>query len=177
MGLVGRLRREPRVRTTPGRGPGISSYSMTTFLPGARKGDNVTEPTERGGAVSDLSTGELVKQATEQLSLLIRSEMRLALAERDQQGRQAVPGGGYLGGAGAVGFVALQAAAATAIIALALVLPLWLSALLVTVTLLLAAGVLALSGKWPRNRASPAAAQTVGGVRADPAETSQGAQR
>ena len=48
------------------------------------------------------SVGELVGQATEQLSRLVRQEVALAKEELAEKGRRAGRGGGLLGAAGAV---------------------------------------------------------------------------
>jgi tetrahydromethanopterin S-methyltransferase subunit C len=59
------------------------------------------------------------------------------------------------GGAGAVGFYALGALVATAILALANAVAPWLAALIVTAVLALIAGVLALLGKSKFQQAGP----------------------
>lgn len=117
---------------------------------------------------SERSVGELVKTASEQLSELVRQEMRLAQAEMAAKGKRFTVGGAMLGGAGVFGFVALQAAAGTAIAALALVLPVWAAALIVAGLLGLVAGQLALSGRAQLRRAAPPRPErTLAEVRAD----------
>jgi hypothetical protein len=101
------------------------------------------------------STAELVQQASEQLSRLVRDEITLAKAELAEKGKRAGIGAGLFGGAGALAMYGLGAAIATGIIALDLVLPLWLAALIVTVVLFAVAGVLALLGKKQISRAVP----------------------
>lgn len=101
------------------------------------------------------STAELVQQASEQLSRLVRDEITLAKAELAEKGKRAGIGAGLFGGAGALAVYGLGAAIATGIIALDLVLPLWLAALIVTVMLFVIAGVLALLGKRQLSRAVP----------------------
>lgn len=93
------------------------------------------------------STGELVKTLSEQLSTLVRSEIQLAQVEMKQKGKKLGIGAGLFGGAGLLGFYGLGALIATVIIVLDLFLPLWLAALIVTLVLFAAAGVLALAGK------------------------------
>jgi len=93
------------------------------------------------------STGELVKTLSEQLSTLVRSEIQLAQVEMKQKGKKLGIGAGLFGGAGLLGFYGLGALIATLIIVLDLFLPLWLAALIVTLVLFAAAGVLALAGK------------------------------
>ncbi|MET9622810.1 phage holin family protein [Streptomyces sp. NPDC006464] len=116
----------------------------------------------------DEPVGELVKQASDQFSRLMREELALARAEMTEKGRRLGRGGGLFGGAGLSAALAAQALVATAVIALGLVWPLWLSALVVTVALFALAGVLAAVGKKQVGRASPVTPeQTVDSVKAD----------
>jgi predicted anti-sigma-YlaC factor YlaD len=101
------------------------------------------------------STAELVQQASEQLSRLVRDEIALAKAELAEKGKRAGIGAGLFGGAGVLAMYGTGVAIATGIIALDLILPLWLAALIVAVTLFVIAGVLALLGKKQINRAVP----------------------
>ncbi|AXK37100.1 phage holin family protein [Streptomyces armeniacus] len=130
------------------------------------------------GDTRDHSVGELVTRASEQLSEVVRSEMRLAQAEMKEKGKRAGLGAGMFGGAGLAGFLALQALVAAAIAALALALPVWASALIVFGALLLIAGVLALIGKKEFKQATPPAPkQTIGSVKADVQAIREGAHR
>jgi hypothetical protein len=104
---------------------------------------------------AEKSTAELVQQASEQLSRLVRDEIALAKAELAEKGKRAGIGAGLFGGAGVLGMYGLGAAIATVVIALDLVLPLWLAALIVTVVLFATAGLLALLGKKQLSPAVP----------------------
>jgi Flp pilus assembly protein TadB len=122
----------------------------------------------RPAETTEHSVGELVKQASEQLSTLVRQEMRLAQAEMVQKGKRAGIGGGMFGGAAAVAFVSFLAFATAAIAALSLVLPVWAAALIVAGGLLVMAGVLALMGKKQVGRATPPTPeQAIRGMKAD----------
>ncbi|GGL83530.1 membrane protein [Streptomyces fumigatiscleroticus] len=124
------------------------------------------------------SVGELVGQATEQLSLLVRQEVALAKEELAEKGRRAGRGGGLLGAAGAVAYAGLLALAATAAVALSTALPDWAAVLVVTVVLFAIAGVLAATGRAQLRRAAPPTPeQTLGSVRADVEEIKERAQR
>ncbi len=74
---------------------------------------------------------------------------------------------GLFSAAGVLALFGVGALVATAIIALALVLPLWLSALIVTVVLFVAAGVVALLGRSQVQQASPTPEQTIENVKRD----------
>ena len=93
------------------------------------------------------STGQLISDLTTQISRLVRDEARLAQAEVTQKAKRLGVGAGLFGGAGLVGFFGLATLITTVILLLALVLPAWLAALIVTVVLFVIAAVLALSGK------------------------------
>ncbi|MGW5655626.1 phage holin family protein [Streptomyces humi] len=122
--------------------------------------------------------GELVQRASQQLTELVRGELRLAQAEMKEKGRRYGKGGGLFGGAGVVGFLMLQALVASVIAALALVLPVWAAGLVVTAVLGVIAAVLAMSGKQQVGRAAPPTPeQTVENVKADVATIKESAHR
>lgn len=124
------------------------------------------------------TVGELVGQATEQISRLARQEVALAKEELAEKGRRAGVGGGMLGAAGAFGYAGLLALAATGIVALDLVLPLWAAALIITGVLFVIAGVLALAGRAQLRRATPPKPErTLGSVKADVEEIKERAHR
>ncbi|GAA3388022.1 hypothetical protein GCM10017752_06670 [Streptomyces roseoviridis] len=121
---------------------------------------------------------ELVQRASQQLTELVRGELRLAQAEMKEKGRRYGKGGGLFGGAGVVGFLMLQALVATVIAALALVLPVWAAALVVTAVLGVIAAVMARTGKKEFDRATPLAPeQTIENVKADVARIKESAHR
>lgn len=139
--------------------------------------DTVTEhrPAARTG---DHSMGDLVKQATEQFSDLVRQEMRLAQVEMAQKGRRFGLGGGLFGGAGAVGYLALMAFVVAAITGIAAALPVWGAALIVAGALALSAAVLATVGKRQVSRAvPPSPQQAINSVKADVQEIRERAHR
>ncbi|WP_055495084.1 phage holin family protein [Streptomyces sp. TP-A0356] len=122
--------------------------------------------------------GELVQRASQQLTELVRGELRLAQAEMKEKGKLYGKGGGLFGGAGVVGFLMAQALVATAIAALAVALPVWAAGLIVTAVLGVIAAVLAMSGKKQVDQAAPPTPeQTVENVKADVAEIKESAHR
>src|SRR3954468_16858519 len=72
--------------------------------------------------------GEVAKDLTTDLSLLVRQEIELAKAEMAAKGRTVAPGLGMLGGAGVLGLCAAGALTAFLVLALATFLPDWLAA-------------------------------------------------
>ena len=101
------------------------------------------------------SVGVLVSRATQQLSDLIRAELRLATAELKDKGKHAGRGAGLFGGAGLVALYGIGALLAAVIAALALVLPVWASALIIGAALMVIAGILAMMGRAQTKRAVP----------------------
>jgi len=128
--------------------------------------DVASRSTSRNG--SEPSTAELVQRATEQVTRLVRDELALARAELTRKGKHAGIGIGLFGGGGVMALYGTGALVTTVILALALVLPAWLAALIVAVALFLVAGILALVGKTQVSRAVPPVPEaTVRSVRAD----------
>lgn len=137
-----------------------------------------TAEAERRSRTEGESVGVLVSRASEQVSELVRDEMRLARTELGQKGKRFGAGGGLLGGAALVGVLVAQAAVAAGIAALSLVLPVWAAALIVAVVLAAIAAVLAAAGKKQIARAvPPVPEQTVDSVKADVAEIKERAHR
>ena len=102
---------------------------------------------------ADHSVGTLVKQGTEQLSHLVRQELKLAQAELTQKGKRAGVGGGLFGAAGLLAFFGIAAGITAAIAAIPL--SVWAAALIVAGGLLLLAGILALIARYEVKRAVP----------------------
>ena len=114
------------------------------------------------------STGELIGQLSEQVSRLVRNEVRLAQAEVTQKAKRFGVGAGLFGGAGMVAVLGLGALVTAAILGLANFLPGWLAAVLVAVVLFAVAAVLALLGKRDVAQAAPPLpTETIASVQAD----------
>jgi hypothetical protein len=117
---------------------------------------------------SQASTGELIGQLTDQLSRLVRDEVRLAQAEVTQKAKRLGIGVGLFGGAGVVALLGVGALVTAAILGLANVLPGWLAAVIVAVVLFAVAGILALIGKKDVDQAKPPLpTETIASVQAD----------
>ena len=121
--------------------------------------------------------GALVHDLSQQLPDLIRSELRLAQAEVTEKGKRAGLGVGMFSVAGLLAYFGVAVLIATAILALDLVLPAWLAALIVALVLLAAGGLVALAGKKQVAQASPPKPErAIEGVKEDIA-TVKGARR
>jgi uncharacterized membrane protein YqjE len=124
------------------------------------------------------STAELVKELSEQVSALVRDELKLAQLEMTRKGKQTGMGIGMLGGSGLVALYGLGCLIACVIIALSGVLAAWLAALIVGVVLLAVAGVAALMGKGRLQRATPPVPkEAVSSVKTDVEEIKERARR
>ena len=113
--------------------------------------------TNAQGDLRDRPVGELLKELSNQTTMLVRKELELAKAEMAEKGKKAGLGAGMFGGAGLFGFLALVALTACLIAALATGMDVWLAALIVTVVYAAIAGVLALMGRKKTQEATPPA--------------------
>ena len=124
------------------------------------------------------SAGELVKMMSEQVTVLIRDEMKLAQLEMASKGKQAAAGAGMFGASGVVAVYGVGCLLACAIIAISGVVAAWLAAFIVGAALLAAAGGAALLGKWRMQKAArPVPEQAVADVKADVEEIKERAHR
>jgi Putative Actinobacterial Holin-X, holin superfamily III len=124
------------------------------------------------------SSGDLVKMMSEQVSVLIRDEMKLARLEMTSKGKQAALGAGMFGASGVVAVYGVGCLLACAIIAISGVVAAWLAALIVGAVLLAAAGGAALLGKRRMQKAAPPVPeQAVADVKADIEEIKERAHR
>jgi hypothetical protein len=121
-----------------------------------------------GQRMEDQPLPELMRTLANQTTTLVRQEIDLAKAEFSEKGKKAGQGAGMFGGAGVIGFLALAALTAAAILGLATALPDWLAALIVGLVYAGVAGVLALQGRNKVQEAGPPVPeQTVETVKED----------
>jgi len=114
------------------------------------------------------STGNLVKQLSEQTTTLVRKEMELAKAELTEKGKVAGQGAGMFGGAAVVGLLAAGTLTALILALLDKAMEFWLAALVVTVVYGAIAAVLAMTGRdRVKQGMPPAPEQTVETVKED----------
>jgi uncharacterized membrane protein YqjE len=139
-----------------------------------------TSQVNTGGdaAAQEHSVGELVKQMTEQVSTLVRDELKLAQVEMTRKGKQAALGAGLLGGGGLIALYGVGCLIACAVIGLSHVVAPWLAALIAGAALLAIAGVAALMGKGRIQQATPPVpTEAAGSVKADVEEIKERARR
>ena len=119
----------------------------------------------------DRTLGQLVSDASQDLSELVKYEMALAKAEIRDDVKHGAIGGGMFGAAGYFAFLASILLVIAAALGLAEAVPGWLAFLIVAIVLLLVAGILALVGRGqfkkikPPERAIRSAKQTIAAIR------------
>jgi len=113
------------------------------------------------------STRGIVEDVLRDFTDILRAEIRLARAEiKDELKSFGMAGGMFAGGA-ICGFLAAAALTTCMIVALAIVLPLWLSALIIAVLFAAIAGALFTQGRVRMRQASPPLERTKQQVRSD----------
>ncbi|MBB4916716.1 phage holin family protein [Streptosporangium saharense] len=110
-----------------------------------------------GNPKDTLSTADLIRLMSQEVSRLVRDELRLAKLEFAEKGKHAGLGAGLFGGAGVVALYGGGCLVAAVILLLALVMPAWGAAAVVGVVLLVVAAVLGLLGKRQVSEATPPA--------------------
>jgi hypothetical protein len=112
--------------------------------------------------------GEVARDLTRDVTLLVRQEVELAKAEMTEKGRTAAPGLGMIGAAGVVGLMAAGALTAFLILVLSVFLPEWASGLIVGAVLAAVAYLLVKQGKERVEEAgAPIPTQTIETVKED----------
>jgi membrane protein implicated in regulation of membrane protease activity len=115
---------------------------------------------------------------SEQVSVLIRDELKLAQLEMAGKGRQAALGAGMFGAGGVLAVYGMGCLLACAIIAISGVVAAWLAALIVGAALLAVSGGAALLGKRRLRKATPPLPeQAVADAKADVEEIRERAHR
>jgi uncharacterized membrane protein YqjE len=118
--------------------------------------------------LKDRSTGELLKQLSDETTTLVKQEIELMKAELAEKAKPAGIGAGMFGGAGLFGLGAFLALTAFFVALLDGAVPIWAAALIVAVVYAAAAAVLALRGKQKVKEATPVVPeQTIESVKED----------
>jgi uncharacterized membrane protein YqjE len=104
---------------------------------------------------ADRPIGELLKELGDEISTLVRQEIALAKVEIAEKTKPAVASAGMFGGTALLGLGAFGALTAFLIALIAMWVPVWASALIVTVVYGAVAFVLAQTGKKKLHEAAP----------------------
>ena len=113
-------------------------------------------PVDGAAGSPERTLGQLVADATRDLSEIVRAELALAKAELREDVKNGAMAGGLFGAAGYLGLLASITAVITVGYALTETgLPAWAAFLIVTVGLLLIAGMLVLIGRSRSRRVGP----------------------
>jgi uncharacterized membrane protein YqjE len=131
-----------------------------------------------GRAAQERSTGDLVKAVTEQVSVLMRDELKLAQLEVTGKARQAGKGMGMMGGGALIALYGVARLIACVIIAISHSLQAWLSALIIGVALLVVAAIVTAIGRNKmRQGTPPMPTEAVESVKTDVQEVRERAHR
>jgi hypothetical protein len=104
---------------------------------------------------------DLVRNILQDVGRIIRAEVRLARAELVEKAQKAGKAGGFMGGAAVAGLLAAASLVTACIAALALVMAVWLAALIMGVLLGMAAGGAFLMGRKRLKTVDPVPQRTV----------------
>ena len=113
------------------------------------------------GNGTERTLGQLVADATQDISTIVRSEIALAKAEVTAEAKIAGKGAGLLAGAAFVGLLGLVFLFHTLANVLAVWLPLWAGYLITTVVLFLLAAILGLVGRNSMSKVKPRPERTI----------------
>lgn len=132
----------------------------------------MTYPSDNTGDLRDESIGSLFKRLSGDMTLLVRQELDLFRTEMTEKmthvGKRVGEGAGMLSGAAVAGLMALASLSATIILVLAMVMPAWTAALIVTVAYGVVAAVMAVTGKHKLDDIeAPVPKQTIETVKED----------
>ena len=103
----------------------------------------------------DASLGQLTGDLSQQVSRLVRDEIRLAQVEMKDKGRRFGKGAGLMGAGGVIALFGAGCVVAAAVLALDLIWPTWLAAVVVGAVLLIVAAVVAAKGRSQMRRGAP----------------------
>lgn len=113
------------------------------------------------GNGTERTLGQLVADATQDISTIVRSEIAMAKAEVAAEAKIAGKGAGLLAGAAFVGLLGLIFLFHTLANVLAVWLPLWAGYLITTVVLFVLAAILGLVGKNSMSKVKPKPERTI----------------
>lgn len=116
---------------------------------------------------TDKSTAELVRDLTEQMSRLARTEVTLAVREMKGKAKHAGLGAAIAGAGGLFAFFGGAVLVAACVLLLALVLPAWAAALIVAGALFVIAGIAVLLARKQLKQSAPMPSPAVESAKED----------
>jgi membrane protein len=108
-----------------------------------------------GRTLQERSTRDLIKLVSEQVSVLVRDELKLAQLEVTGKAKQAGQGMGMMGGGAMIALYGVACLIACVIIAISHSLQAWLAALIVGAALLVVAAVVTAAGRSKMRKGTP----------------------
>ncbi len=117
-----------------------------------------------GAPTDERTIGQLVADATHDVKHIVRGEIALAKAEMQGKAQVMGKGVGMLGAAAVLGLMGLLFVFTTLALVIALWLPVWAGFGIVTLLLLVVAGILAKIGAGALKRLDPAPRETIADV-------------
>jgi len=113
------------------------------------------------------STGEIMQDVVRDVGEVVRGEVRLARAELSEKAGKAGKAGGFFGGAAVCGLMATASLVAAGIAGMAMVMPLWLAALVMGVLLACIGGAMYAGGRAKLKAIDPVPERTVQTIKDD----------
>ena len=127
----------------------------------------MTATREPGTDHTDKSTAELVRDLTDQMGRLARTEVTLAVREMKGKARHAGVGAAFAGAGGVFAFYGGGVLVAACVLLLALALPAWAAALIVAAALFAIAGVAVLMARKQLRQSAPMPSPAVESAKED----------
>lgn len=103
----------------------------------------------------DASLGQLTGELSQQVSRLVRDEIRLAQVEMKDKGKRFGRGAGLMGAGGVIALFGVGCLVAAAVLGLDLAWPTWLSAIVIGAILLIIAAVVGATGRHQMRQGTP----------------------
>jgi uncharacterized membrane protein YqjE len=116
---------------------------------------------------TDKSTAELVRDLTDQMSRLARTEVTLAVREMKSKAKHAGVGAAFAGAGGLFAFYGGGVLVAACVLLLALALPAWAAALIVAAVLFAIAGIAVLMARKQLKQSAPMPSPAVESAKED----------
>jgi uncharacterized membrane protein YqjE len=103
----------------------------------------------------DASLGQLTGELSQQVSRLVRDEIRLAQVEMKDKGKRLGRGAGLMGAGGLIALFGVGCLVAAAVLGLDLAWPTWLSAIVIGAILLIIAAIVGATGRKQMREGTP----------------------